>query len=115
MITPDPSVPFKDAAFALLSHEPPLATDEKTKVDLTAALAKWVQTSFEERIDNSSQQFGVEQVMRFIGAPSVKSLPSVISETSSKVDRACALVADIGDDETKKTGQRRARRPRQAN
>ena len=102
VITPDPSVPFKDAAFALLSHEPPLATDEKTKVDLTAALAKWVQTSFEERIDNSSQQFGVEQVMRFIGAPSVKSLPSVISETSSKVDRACALVADIGDDETKK-------------
>lgn len=101
-LTPDPSVPFKDAAFALLSHEPPLATDEKAKADLTAALAQWVQTDFESRIDNSSQQFGVEQIMRFIGAPSVKSLPSSISESSSKVDRACALVADIGDEETKR-------------
>jgi hypothetical protein len=101
-VMPDASVPYKDAAFALLSHEPPLATDEKTKADLTAALSQWVQTDFENRIDNSSQQFGVEQIMRFIGAPSVKSLPSAITETGSKVDRACALVADIGDDETKK-------------
>jgi hypothetical protein len=100
--TPDPSVPYKDAAFALLSHEPPLANDEKTKADLTAALAQWVQTDFEDRIDNSSQQFGVEQIMRFIGAPSVKSLPSAITEQGSKVDRACALVADIGDEDTKK-------------
>ena len=101
-IPQDPSVPYKDAAFALLSHEPPLATDEKTKSDLTAALMQWVQTDFEDRIDNSSQQFGVEQIMRYIGAPSVKSLPSVITESSAKVDRACALLADIGDEETKK-------------
>jgi hypothetical protein len=99
---PDPSVPFKDAAFALLSHEPPLATDEKAKSDLTAALTQWVQTDFEDRIDNSGQQFGVEQIMRYLGSPSVKTLPSVIGETSGKVDRACALLADIGDEETKK-------------
>jgi hypothetical protein len=101
-VPPDPSIPFKDAAFALLSHEPPLATDEKTKTDLTTALAQWVQTDFEDRIDNSSQQFGVEQIMRFLGAPSVKGLPSIIGESSSKVDRACALLADIGDEETKR-------------
>jgi len=98
----DPSVPYKDAAFALLSHEPPLATDEKAKGELMSALAQWVQTDFESRIENGSQQFGIEQVMRFIGAPSVKSLPSYITESSTKVDRACALVADIGDDDTKK-------------
>src|ERR1035438_7249103 len=97
---PDPSVPYKDAAFALLSHEPPLAADEKAKADVGAALTQWVQTDFETRIDYGSQQFGVEQIMRFLGAPSVKSLPGVIGETSTKVDRACALVADIGDDDT---------------
>jgi hypothetical protein len=99
---PDPSVPYKDAAFALLSHEPPLATDEKTKADLGSALTQWVQTDFESRIDNTSQQFGVEQIMRFLGAPTVKTLPSIIDESSSKVDRACSLIADIGDDDTKK-------------
>jgi hypothetical protein len=99
---PDPSVPYKDAAFALLSHEPPLVTDEKTKADLSAALTQWVQADFESRIDNSAQQFGVEQIMRFLGAPTVKALPGVINESSTKVDRACSLIADIGDDETKK-------------
>jgi hypothetical protein len=98
----DPSIPFKDAAFALLSHEPPLATDEKSKGDLVAALDDWVQTDFEDRIDNTTQQFGLEQIMRFLGAPSVKKLPGTIGESSAKVDRACALVADIGDDDTKR-------------
>jgi hypothetical protein len=101
VIAPDPSIPYKDAAFALLSHEPPLATDEKAKGDLVAALGDWVQTDFEDRIDNSTQQFGLEQIMRFLGAPSVKKLPATIGEASTKVDRACGLIADIGDDETK--------------
>jgi hypothetical protein len=99
---PDPSVPYKDAAFALLSHEPPLATDDKAKAELGAALTQWVQADFETRIDNSSQQFGVEQVMRFLGSPSVRALPVTITETSTKVDRACSLIADIGDDDTKR-------------
>jgi hypothetical protein len=98
----DPSIPYKDAAFALVSHEPPLASDEKTKGDLIAALTQWVQTDFETRIDNSTQQFGVEQIMRLLGAPSVRSLPAVIVETSTKLDRACSLMADIGDDDTKR-------------
>jgi len=99
---PDPSIPYKDAAFGLLSHEPPLAGDEKTKSDLVVALTQWVQADFETRIDNGAQQFGVEQIMRFIGAPSVKQLPSVITEGSTKIDRACSLIADIGDEETKR-------------
>jgi hypothetical protein len=99
---PDASVPYKDAAFALLSHEPPLATDDKAKAELGAALTQWVQADFETRIDNSSQQFGVEQVMRFLGAPSVRALPATITESSTKVDRACSLIADIGDDDTKR-------------
>lgn len=99
---PDPSIPYKDAAFALLSHEPPLVVDEKSKSDIVGALTQWVQTDFEDRVDNSAQQFGVEQIMRFLGAPSVKTLPSTITLDSTKVDKACQLIADIGDDDTKK-------------
>lgn len=98
---PDASIPYKDAAFGLLSHEPPLVTDDKTKTDLMAALTQWVQTDFEDRIDNSSQQFGVEQIMRFIGPTSVKVLPSSIVEGNTKNDKASQLIADIGDDDTK--------------
>ncbi|MGH7297101.1 MAG: hypothetical protein ACRELB_19340 [Polyangiaceae bacterium] len=101
-LAPDPSVPYKDAAFSLLSHEPPLVTDDKAKADLIAALTTWVQADFEARVDNSSQQFGVEQIMRFLGAPSVKTLPGTITEASTKNDKASQLVADIGDEDTKK-------------
>jgi hypothetical protein len=69
---------------------------------IVAALTQWVQASFEARVDNSSQQFGVEQIMRFLGAPSVKTLPATITEASTKNDKASQLVADIGDDDTKK-------------
>lgn len=98
---PDPSIPYKDAAFAMLSHEPSLVSDPKSKEQLTAALGTWVQADFENRIENSSQQFGVEQIMRYLGAGSVKTLPSMINENSSKVDKVAALIADLGDDATK--------------
>jgi hypothetical protein len=97
----DETVPFKDAAFSMLSHDPPLVADEKSKTDLSAALIKWTQTDFEDRIDNSAQAFGVEQMMRFFGAPAVKGLPPLMTEQSQKVDRMAALVADLGDDATK--------------
>jgi hypothetical protein len=103
-IVPDESIPYKDAAFAIISHEPPLASNEATKSEISAELAKWVQTDFEARIDNATQQFGVEQIMRFLGPQSVKSLPSQINDQSSKVDNACRLIADLGDDDTKKRG-----------
>ena len=98
---PDATVPFKDAAFALMSHDPPLVADEKSKTDLTAALIQWTQTDFEDRIDNSAQAYGVEQMMRFFGAPAVKGLPPLMTEQSNKVDRMASLVADLGDAATK--------------
>jgi hypothetical protein len=101
-LPPDLSVPYKDMAFAMLSHEPTLVTDEKTKADVIAALIDWGQSDFENRIDNGSQQFGLEQMMRFIGSTSVKKLPNFITDEAYRIDRMSALVADIGDDETKK-------------
>ncbi len=103
-VDPDPSIPFKDAAFAMLSHEPSLVSDPKAKEDLVAALNQWVQTDFENRIENSAQQYGVEQIMRFLGAGSVRSLPGLINESSTKVDKITSLVADLGDADTKQKG-----------
>jgi hypothetical protein len=100
-IPPDPSIPYKDAAFAMLSHEPPLVSDEKTRSDFLAALNAWVQTDFENRIENSSQQYGVEQIMRFLGAPSVRALTTLFNEQSTKIDKIAGLVADLGDNDTK--------------
>jgi hypothetical protein len=101
-VPPDPSIPFKDAAFAMLSHEPPITGDDATKKMITDALTQWAQTGFEDRIENATQQYGMEQMMRFLGAPSVKALPSLVNENTSRIDRIASLVADIGDPDTKK-------------
>ncbi|CAN5846539.1 hypothetical protein BH11MYX4_BH11MYX4_29300 [soil metagenome] len=42
----DPTIPFKDATFAMLVHEPPLVSNDKTRADLKAALTKWAATGF---------------------------------------------------------------------
>lgn len=100
-LPPDPSIPFKDAAFSMLSHEPPLVTDDADRAQITAALQQWAQTDFETRLENPAQQYGMEQMMRFLGAPSVKGLPALINESSTKIDRIAGLIADLGDADTK--------------
>jgi hypothetical protein len=100
----DPTIPFKDATFAMLVHEPPLVSNDKTRADLRAALTKWASTGFEDRIENGSQQFGLEQMMRFLGPESVKTLPGIINENAARIDRIAALINDVGDEPTKRTG-----------
>ena len=97
----DPTIPFKDATFAMLTHEPPLVSNEKTRADLRAALTKWASTGFEDRIENGSQQFGLEQMMRFLGPESVKTLPGIINENAARLDRVANLINDVGDEATK--------------
>jgi hypothetical protein len=103
-VSPDPSIPYKDAAFAMLQHEPPLVTGDASKARLVAALTHWVQTDFETRLENPAQQFGIEQMIRFLGSATVKELPSLITESSTKIDRISGLIADQGDDATKAAG-----------
>jgi hypothetical protein len=100
-LPPDPTVPFKDATFALLVHEPPLVSNEATRKDLKASLTKWASVGFEDRIENGAQQFGLEQMMRYLGPESVKTLPSMINENASRIDRIAGLINDVGDDATK--------------
>jgi len=97
----DPTIPFKDATFAMLVHEPPLVSSEKTRADLKAALTKWASTGFEDRIENGAQQFGLEQMMRYLGPESVKALPGLINENVGRIDRVAGLVNDVGDEPTK--------------
>lgn len=100
-LPPDPTVPYKDATFAMLVHEPPLVTNDETRKQLRGALIKWAQTGFEDRVENGTQQFGLEQMMRFLGTDSVKGLPGIIGENTGRLDRIASLVNDVGDDATK--------------
>lgn len=97
----DPSIPYKDATFAMLVHEPPLVSSDKTRADLKGALTKWAQTGFEDRVENGSQQFGIEQMMRYLGPDSVRTLPGIVNETTARLDRVANLVNDVGDDAAK--------------
>lgn len=98
---PDTSTAYKDAAFAILSHDPPLVTDDKVRADLTEAITYWTQADFESRIDYTSQQFGIEQIVRFLGAPAVKAFPAMITESSNKIDRLASIIAEVGDADAK--------------
>ncbi|MFO0666671.1 MAG: hypothetical protein U0174_22160 [Polyangiaceae bacterium] len=97
----DDTIPYKDVTFAMLAHEPPLVTNKDTKLKLEEALINWAQVGFEQRLENGSQQFGVEQMMRLLGARSVMKLPSLMTDSAYRVDRMAGLVADIGDAPTK--------------
>lgn len=100
-LPPDPTIPFKDASFAMLIHEPSLVANEDSKKQLKGALMKWAQTGFEDRVENGAQQYGLEQMMRALGAESVKTLPSLVNENTARIDRIAGLVKDIGDDGAK--------------
>jgi hypothetical protein len=101
---PDPSIPYKDITYAMLTHEPPIVTKRETKDKLEAALVQWSQTGFEDRLENSSQQFGLEQMMRSLGSRTATKLPALINENTYRVDRIVGLIAEIGDTETKQKG-----------
>jgi hypothetical protein len=98
----DPSIPYKDAAFAMLSHEPPLVGDDTVRKQFIDVLTGWTQADFENRIENATQQYGLEQMMRFLGPSSVKGLPALVNVDTYRMDRIAGLVADIGDPDTKR-------------
>ncbi|MCC6643954.1 MAG: hypothetical protein IT374_00060 [Polyangiaceae bacterium] len=97
----DPSIPFKDAAYALVSYDKAaLVTDEAVKKTLTDALIRWATADFDRRIAISSQLYNIEQIFRFIGADAGRALPPLVKPDSA-FDRMTALVAEIGDPPTK--------------
>jgi len=98
----DASVPYKDAAFAILTHDDgALIPDEALKKSVRASLASWCTTNFADRLDDSSQLYGVEQVLRELKAEGVRDLPALIVPGAPKLDRMSDLIAELGDAETK--------------
>lgn len=100
-VPPDDSIHYKDVAFALLHHEPPLVQDAKVKSDIEDAIVAWCMTNFEVRMGLTGQQYGVEQMLRFLGPHAVRGLPEKISADSTRLDRIAALIADVGEPATK--------------
>lgn len=99
---PDLSVPYKDAAFAILTHDDgALVPDEALKKSMRASLASWCTTNFADRLDDSSQLYGVEQVLRELKAEGVHNLPDLMVPGAPKLDRMSDLIAELGDPETK--------------
>ena len=98
----DLSVPYKDAAFAILTHDDgALIPDEALKKSVRASLASWCTTNFADRLDDSSQLYGVEQVLRELKAEGVHDLPTLMVPGAAKLDRMSDLTAELGDPETK--------------
>jgi hypothetical protein len=98
----DTSVPYKDAAFAILTHDDgALIPDENLKTSVRASLAAWCATDFSDRLDDSSQLYGVEQVLRELKAEGVRGLPDLMLPGTTKLDRMSDLVGELGDPDTK--------------
>jgi hypothetical protein len=99
---PDPSYPFKDAAFALLTLEQgSLIGEAAIRDQLETALADWSMVNFAQRVDESSQLYGVEQVLRHLKSKGVQRLPELIQPDTEKIDLMARLVAELGDEPTR--------------
>ncbi len=101
-VTTDASLPYKDAAYALLTADKPaLLTDDALKQALRGALIEWSIAAFELRVEARGQSSSMEQVLKAIGPESVVGLPKLMVRDARKLDAMAPLVADIGDAKTK--------------
>jgi HEAT repeat protein len=99
---PDGSFAYKDAAFAMLTHDGTvIITDEGLKQNLKAALVEWAMADFEHRLENRSQAYGMEQLLRFIGPTAVAGIPKLMTRDAKRLDTMAGLAAELGDDKTK--------------
>lgn len=104
----DTSFPYKDAAFALLTHgETGLVTDQEVKDRLSAALIEWCKHNFETRMEDTSQLYGMEQVLRYLRAPGVTALTELIQPEFKKIREVAKLISELGDKETKQEASKR--------
>lgn len=104
----DESFPYKDAAFALLTHENGgLLTEPALRKRLLDALVQWSNTNFAARMDDSSQIYSMEQVLRLLKADGVRGLTEELQPNGKKIDVVARLVRDLGDEATKLDASKR--------
>jgi hypothetical protein len=98
----DTSYSYKDAAMAILTYDKAvLVSDDNARKQITDTLVSWSTHDFERRLDNTTQMFGMEQMMRALGPNALKGLPALITPESTKYDRIATIVAELGDQPTK--------------
>ena len=99
---PDSSFAYKDAAFAMLTHDGTvIISDEGLKANLKAVLIEWAMGDFEHRLENRTQAYGMEQLLRFVGPTAVVGLPKLMTRDARRLDQLAGLVAELGDEKTK--------------
>ncbi|HSC86768.1 MAG TPA: hypothetical protein VLC09_05835 [Polyangiaceae bacterium] len=97
----DASFAYKEAAYALLIHEPePLVPEGAERQRLLEALRVWTQTAFEKRFDDTAQLYGMEQVLRLLKNDGVRGLTPLLTPESKKLDAIAKLVHELGDEAT---------------
>jgi HEAT repeat protein len=97
----DGTFPFKDAAFALLTSNGALVANEEQRKRLKAALADWAMTDFSARMDDSTQAYGMQQLLGELGPDGVRRMPDLIVPEEAKVGSIAGFIAELGDPETK--------------
>ena len=98
----DNSYPYKDAAFALLTHDNgALISSDENRHNLQQGLVDWVVGDFAGRMDETSQIYSMDQVLGYLRAPGVRRLPDLMAPGTPKLDRMADFVADFGDDATR--------------
>lgn len=104
----DPTFAYKDAAYALLTYsEGALVENPTAKLRLRAALAKWTQADFARRMDDTSQLFGMEQVLRLLQDDAIKNLTPLLDIDFKKLRELSKLVSELGSDTSKHDASQR--------
>ncbi len=99
---PDTSFAYKDAAYALLTdNETGVVDSEKSRERLKAALIVWCQNNFVARMDDTTQLYGMEQVLRLVRSSGVKGLTPLIEADFKKIRELAQLIHELADQETK--------------
>jgi len=107
-LPPDESFKYKDAAFAMLTYEKTaIVADEALVDELEKTLTEWAMADFERRLHDRTQMFGMEQLLRFIGPASVKSLPTLMTKDTRSLAKIADLISKFADDETKQRASKK--------
>jgi hypothetical protein len=105
---PDPSFKFKDAGFLMLSYDKTqVITDPALRKQLEDALIEWAMKDFERRLNDQTQAFGMEQLLRHIGPPAVRGLPALMERDTRNLAKISDLISKIGSKETKEEASTR--------
>ena len=104
----DPSFRFKDAIYLILTHDElanALAADGKQ--NLEEAAVEWAMADFDRRLENESQEYGLEVLLRLIGPDAAAGLPQLMTSDAKNLIKMAELVAKLGDGPTKEEASKK--------